>query len=70
MDSEEKLEVYHEELISASSNSDNSKVMELSKIIGDLEKEVEEQFERLEVVQTELDEILEKYDSKLSELDG
>ncbi len=69
MDAEEKLEIYHEELITASNDSDSSKVMELSKLVSDTDTQIEEKFERLEIVQTELDEILEEYENKLSELD-
>jgi len=70
MDAEEKLQAYHEELIVASNNSDSSKVMELSKLVSDIESDVEEQFERLESAQTQLDEILEKFEKQLSELEG
>ncbi len=69
MDGEEELEGHHEELIVASNNSDSSKVMELSKLVSEIEREVEEKFERLEVVQTQLDEKLEEYEEKLAELD-
>jgi len=34
------------------------------------ENEVEEKFKRLEVVQNDLDEIIELYERKLSELEG
>lgn len=69
METEEKLAVHHEELITASNNSDSSKVMELSKLVSDMETQVEEKFERLEVVQTELDEILQEYEVKLADLE-
>ena len=69
-ETEEKLEVHHKELIDASTSGDNSKVMEVSKIVADKENEVEENFEFLEVKQNELDDILESYEEKLVELEG
>ena len=65
---EEQLEVYHEELVKASNASDNSKIMELSQLISQLENGIEEKFELLEESQTKLDEILKEYETKLSEL--
>ncbi|MBU0720353.1 ABC-F family ATP-binding cassette domain-containing protein [bacterium] len=70
LESEEMLEIYHEELIVASNNSDSSKVMELSQLVSKTENEVEKKFERLEVVQTQLDALLETYEQKLAELEG
>ena len=69
MESEDKLVTFHEELVIASNNTDNSKVMELSKIVSDMEMQVEEKFERLEVVQTEFDDITSEYEEKLAELE-
>ena len=43
--------------------------MELSKIVSDMEMQVEEKFERLEVVQTEFDDITIEYEEKLAELE-
>ena len=43
--------------------------MELSQTIGKDEAEVEEKFERLEVVQTEFDEIIESFEKRLQELE-
>jgi len=68
METEEKLEVDHEELETASASGDNDKIMELSALIGKDEAEIEEKFERLEAVQNELDEITAMYEDKLAEL--
>jgi len=69
MEIEEQLEVHHQELIEASNAGDSSVLMELSKLVSSEETEVEESFEELEVVQTELDEINESYEIKLGELE-
>jgi ATP-binding cassette subfamily F protein 3 len=68
MQIEEQLETEQEELITASNNGDNSKVIELSAIVIKLEKEVEENFELLEISQNQLDEINEQYEEKLEQL--
>jgi len=65
---EELLESHHEELIEVSNSGDSSKLMELSKLVSDEEKQVEDAFEELEVAQTELDEINESYDTKIDSL--
>lgn len=65
---EESMELHHNELQKAISSSDNSKIVELSQLIGKNEQEIEEKFEKLEEVQTELDEIIQMYEVKLSEL--
>ena len=65
---EEQLEGYHKELVKASNASDNSKIMELSQLISQLENAIEEKFELLEESQTKLDEILKEYETKLNEL--
>ena len=70
METEELIEHHHEELALASSSGDNSKVMELSKLVSDEESAVEEKFERLEVVQNELDEITEEYELRLNALES
>ena len=70
MKTEDVLEKEHEELNEASASGDNSKIMELSSSIGKAEAEVEEKFERLEVSQTELDDLLEFYEKKLKELES
>ena len=68
MKNEELVETLHEELIAASNQNDNSKVIDLSREVTKYEKEIEESFEELEVTQTKLDDILEEYESKLEEL--
>ena len=65
---EEELKSHHETLIKASNASDNSKIMEISQLIGKLENEIEVKFERLEVVQNELDFLLQEYENKINEL--
>jgi ATP-binding cassette subfamily F protein 3 len=68
METEELIQIHHEELIEASNVSDSSKVMELSKLVSQEESAVEEKFERLEAAQNELDEITASYEEKLQEL--
>ena len=70
MQTEEKLEKDHEALETASASGDNDKIMELSQVIGKDEAQIEEKFERLEVVQTEFDELTQMYEQKLQELDA
>ena len=70
MQTEELISLHHTELITASNNSDSSKVMELSKLVGLEESQVEEKFERLETVQNELDEIMNSYEKKLADLEA
>ena len=70
MSTEEKLEKDHAALDAASQSGDNDKIMELSSIIGKDEAEIEEKFERLEVVQTEFDELTQMYEQKLEALGG
>ncbi len=69
MELEELVEKEQENLIAASNKNDNSKVIELSSIIRNYEKEVEEKFELLEITQHKLDELLDSFDEKLSQLD-
>lgn len=70
METEELIQAHHAELITASNNSDSSKVMELSKLVSDEENEVEAKFERLEEAQNELDEITQDYEEKLEALEA
>ncbi len=65
---EDLIEKEQAELIQVSNAGDNSKVIELSQIVIKHEKEVEEQFEKLEEEQLKLDEINEQYDKKLEEI--
>jgi len=68
MKNEELVESLHKELMEASNQNDNSKVIELSRDVTKYENEIEESFEKLEIIQTSLDEILDEYESKLEEL--
>jgi len=70
MQSETQIAKYHQELVEASNTNDNSKVMEVSKLVADLESEVEVKFERMEVAQTELDALMAEYEVKLKALEG
>jgi ATP-binding cassette subfamily F protein 3 len=64
---EDDLKIHHDNLTKASHASDNSKIMELSQLIGKLENEIESKFERLELVQNELDSLLLEYENKINE---
>ncbi len=66
---EEQLEVENEKLLEASNSGDNSLMIEASQNIGNLQKEVDELFERLEVASEALDEIEEKYAPQLAEVE-
>jgi len=70
MEIEDELSTNHEELIEVSNSGDSARLMELSKLVADKEKEVEEKFELLEEAQTELDSINEEYDLKIEELES
>jgi len=70
MQGESQIKKYHQELIEASNTNDSSKVMEVSKLVADLETEVEQKFERMEVAQTELDALMEEYEVKIKALEG
>ncbi len=70
MENEAQIKKYHQELVEASNTNDNSKVMELSKLVSDLEAEVEAKFERMEEAQAELDALMETYEVKLKALEG
>ena len=68
MELEELLESHHKELIEVSNAGDSSKLMELSKLVSDEEKQVEALFESFEEEQMKLDEINEEYEAKIEEL--
>jgi len=68
MELEETLETHHEELIEVSNSGDSSRLMELSKIVGDAEAKVESLFEEFEEVSSELEDINADYDKKMEEL--
>ena len=68
METEEQVSLHHEELIEASNAGESAKLMELSKLVSEEEAKVEAMFEELEVAQTELDAINEKYEKKIEDL--
>ena len=68
VESEEMMELYHKDLVSASNKSDNAKIMEVSQLISKTESEIEQKFELLELAQNELDRILKEYEKQLEEL--
>ncbi len=68
MQLEEQLEAHHQELIEASNAGDSATLMELSKIVADEEKRVEESFEEFEELSMELEEINAEYEKKMEEL--
>ena len=70
VESEEMLEIYQAELITASNASDNSKIMEISQTIAKIEKEIEQKFDLLEENQNKLDETLASFEEKLLELEA
>ncbi|WP_419777178.1 ABC-F family ATP-binding cassette domain-containing protein [Malaciobacter marinus] len=65
---EDLIQKEQAELIQASNAGDNSKIIELSQIILNYEKEVEAKFEKLEETQLNLDAIIHEYDIKLEEI--
>ena len=69
METEDLIALHHAEIITASNKGESSKVMELSKLAAEEERQVEEKFERLEAAQTQLDEITRRYEDKLAELE-
>jgi len=68
MEVEESLALHHEELIEASNTNDSATLMTLSKIVSQEEADVEELFEKLEVVHTKLDTLNEEYEEKIKDL--
>ncbi|MGB5792004.1 ABC-F family ATP-binding cassette domain-containing protein [Poseidonibacter sp.] len=65
---EDELQEQHDELIQASNKGDNSRVIELSRLVTNNEKQIEENFEALEIAQTKFDEITQEYEEKLEGL--
>jgi len=68
MEIEDHIEKQQAELIQASNQGDNSKIIELSQVIKKQEDEVEQMFESLEENQLKLDELMALYDKKLEEI--
>jgi len=65
---EEQMEEENKKLLEASSNGNNSAIMEHSQNVSKLNNEIETLFERLEVASESLDEILEKYEEEFGKL--
>ncbi len=68
MELEEKLKTSHELLNTYSNQGETSKLLELSKSVGDDEKKIEELFEKLEIASDEITRIETEYEAKLAEL--
>ena len=68
MELEEKLKTAHELLNTYSNQGETSKLLELSKTVGEDEKKIEELFERLEIAHDEISRIEAEYEAKLAEL--
>ncbi len=66
MELEEELENENKRLVKASNEADNSTLIEASKKIGELQREIDELFERLEVASENLEEIEERYAIELA----
>jgi len=69
MQLEEQLALHHQELIEASNAGDSAILMELSKTVSDEEQSIEDSFLRFEDLSIELEEINEKYEAKIEELE-
>ncbi|QOY54786.1 ATP-binding cassette domain-containing protein [Candidatus Sulfurimonas marisnigri] len=67
---EELLDINHKKLIEVSNSGESSKLIDLSKLVSTQESEVEEKFELLETVQSELDEITLDYEQKIEKLES
>ena len=65
---EDELELNHQELIEASNSGDSATLMELSKMVSAKEAKVEEMFEELELVQTEIDDITQTFEERIENL--
>ncbi len=65
---EEKLKTSHDLLTTYSNQGETSKLLELSKTVGEDEKQIEELFERLEIASDEITRIECEYEAKLAEL--
>jgi ATP-binding cassette subfamily F protein 3 len=66
---EAQMAVKNEALIEASNKSDNDAIMEYSKEIGLVQQEIDVLFERLEIALQRDEEMVEKYELKLQEID-
>jgi ATP-binding cassette subfamily F protein 3 len=66
---EEKLEANQQELIKISSSGDSGKLSDLYKEVAYQENKIEEDFEALESLQNQFDEIVEEYEEKIKEFE-
>ena len=69
METEELVSELHAELIELSNSGDSASLMEVSKKVSQEENRVDELFEEFEEAQTQLDEILERYNTQIEELE-
>jgi ATP-binding cassette subfamily F protein 3 len=65
IETEEKLEVAQNELLSMSSATDIGKLVDISKKVAFLETQIETDFESLELLQNQIDEIIEEYEKEM-----
>jgi len=66
---EEELEDANEQLTHASTQGDNSAMIELAQNVGKLQEEIDHLFERLEVASEAQDAIMENYETLLAQLE-
>lgn len=66
---EEALEINQKELIELSNSKESAKIIDLYKIITQQEQKAEADFEKLEIVQSEFDDIEAEYEKKIRELE-
>ncbi len=66
---EEELEKNQKELIELSSKNESSKIIDLYKIIAAQESEIEIIFEKLEIAQNKLDDIMQEYEKEFKFFD-
>ena len=69
IDLEEKLEVNQQELIKISSSGDSGKLADLYKEVAYQENKIEEDFEALESLQNQFDDIVEEYEEKIKDFE-
>lgn len=69
MKKEELLDSQNRELLEASNALESKKVMDLSKAVSQLQAQIDESFEKLEVLHDKLDGITKEYEQKLQELE-
>ncbi|MDQ1264396.1 MAG: ATP-binding cassette, subfamily er 3 [Campylobacterota bacterium] len=69
MKKEELLENQNSELLEASNALESKKVIDLSKAISLLQAQIDESFDKLEVLHDKLDKITKEYEQKLAELE-